>query len=208
MKPKIESVGFVNDYGISMSSLRSSSFQNGNVLVQLYKRNSHKNSQKLKEREGKNLKKKQAVANALANINITKPTLGEVWSARAQTLDGQHLDKIVKSSTYTIVQLYSPFCGFCKKAIPLNNTLNNSKHISVIGMAGPESIDEFKEHLNANNIQYPFVAYEGHYTESALLKAFAQQGFPTYFVLDSLKNVHGIFVGTPALQNWVEAQSL
>jgi len=206
LKPKIESVGFVNDYGISMSSLRSSSFQNGKVLVQLYKLNSHENRQKLKERESNDLKKKQGVENALARINIPKPTLDEVWGVKASTLDGQFLDKIVASSTYTIVQLYSPYCGFSKKAIPLNNVLNNSQHISVIGMAGTESLNDFKEHLKTKNVQYSFIAYEGEYTESALLKAAGQQGFPTYFVLDSFKKVRGIFVGTPALESWLEAQ--
>jgi len=208
LNPKIESVGFVNDYGISMSSLRSSSFQNGKVLVQLYKLNSHENRQKLKERESNDLKKKQGVENALARINIPKPTLDEVWGAKASTLDGQLLDKIVASSTYTIVQLYSPNCGFSKKAIPLNNVLNNSKHISVIGMAGTESLNGFKEHLKTKDVQYSFIAYEGEYTESALLKAVGQQGFPTYFVLDSFKKVRGIFVGTPALESWLEAQPL
>lgn len=208
LKPKLQSVGFVNDKGISMSTLRSSSFLNGKVLVQLYKLNSHENRQKLKERESNDLKKKQGVENALANINIPKPKLDEVWKVKASTLDGQHLDKIVASSAYTIVQLYSPYCGFSKKAIPFNNVLNNAKHISVIGMAGTESLNDFKKHLKTKNVQYSFIAYEGQYTESALLKSVGQQGFPTYFVLDSFKKVRGIFVGTPALESWLKAQAL
>lgn len=208
LKPKTESVGFVNDYGISMSSLRSSSFQNGKILVQFYKLNSHENRQKLKERENKNLKKKQGVDNALEIIDILEPKVGENWNVKASTLDGQSLNEIITSSTYTIVQLYSPYCGFCKKATPLNNVLNNSKHINVVGLAGTENLNDFKQHLNSNYVQYSFIAYEGQYTESALLKAVGQQGFPTYFVLDSSKKVRGIFVGTSELENWLKAQPL
>lgn len=75
-------------------------------------------------------------------------------------------------------------------------------------MAGPESLNGFKEHLKTKNAQYSFVAYEGQYTESALLKAVGKQGFPTYFVLDSSKKVREIFVGTPALESWLEDQPL
>lgn len=106
LSPKLESVGFVNDNGISMSSLRSSSFQNGKVLVQLYKLNSRENRQKLKERESKDLKRKQGVENALARLSIPEPVLGEVWEIKASTLDGQLLDNIVESSTYTIVKQF------------------------------------------------------------------------------------------------------
>lgn len=204
LKPELQSVGFANDKGIGMSTLRSSSFQDGKVLVQLYKLNSHENRQKLAERDRNDLKKKQAVEKALASINIPKPILGDNWKIQGSTLNGGLLDKIVSSSTYTIIQLYSPDCGFSRKATPLTNLLNRSKHISVVGLAGTENLDNFRQHLSTNNVQYPFIVYEGQYIEAALLKAVEQQGFPTYFVLDSSKNVHGIFVGTPALKSWLE----
>ena len=208
LKPKMESVGFVDDFGISMSSLRSGSIRNGKVSVQFYKLNSHENRQELKNREDKNIKKKQGVEKALAIMNIKTPKLGENWNIEASTLDGQTLDKILTSSTYTIVQLYSPYCGFCKKAIPLNNVLNGSKHISVIGLAGTENLIDFRNHLDSNNVQYPFIAFEGQYTESALLKAVGQQGFPTYFILDPSKKILSVFVGSSELEGWIETHSL
>lgn len=206
LKPKIESVGFVNNHGISMSSLKSNSFQAGSVLVQFYKINSYENRQELRERESANLKKKLAVNDLLASIELSKPVIGDSWEIQALTLSGKKFENIVSSSNYTIVQLYSPFCGFCRNTIPLTNALNKSDGISVVGLAGVESIEDFKEHLNANNVQYPFVTYEGEYAESAILKAVEQQGFPTYFVLDSLRKVRGIFVGHPALVSWLETQ--
>lgn len=206
LKPEIESVGFVNDRGISMSSLKSNSFQGGSVLVQLYKINSYENRQELRERETANLKKKLAVNDLLASIKLSRPVIGDTWEIQGLTLSGERFENIVSSSTYTIVQLYSPFCGFCRNAIPSTNALSKSDGISIIGLAGVESVKSFKEHLYTNNVQYPFVAYEGDYAESAILKAVEQQGFPTYFVLDSLSKVRGIFVGHPALESWLETQ--
>jgi len=128
------------------------------------------NRQELRERENKNVKKQQVVENVLSQFNIPKPVINKVWDLKSSTLDGQLFDKIVASSTYTISQVYSQYCGFCKKSIPLNNSLNN-KDISILGLVGTEQIEDFKEHLNTNNVQYPFIAYEDKYAESALLKA-------------------------------------
>lgn len=208
LKPKLEAVGFVNDIGISISSLSSNSFHNGEVKIQFFKASSPENRQKLLDRENKNIARQQGIEKAIANLNIPKPIVGEVWPIRASTLNGQNIDTIISSSKFTIIQLYSQYCGFCKKAIPSNNALNSSEHIKVIGIAGTKNISDFKKHLNTNDLQYSFVAYKDDYAESALLRSTGQQGFPTYFVLNSSKLVLGIFVGDSSLDSWLTAQAL
>ena len=200
LRPKLESVGFVGDVGIGISSLSSNSFLDGDVLVQLYKFNNAENRQALLDRENRNKEKMKGVEKALASLNISKPILGQPWDINATTLDGHDLNKIVESSSYTIVQLYSPHCGFCKKAIPSNNELNKTSRISIVGMAGVEEIPDFEAHLEAHDVQYPFIAYEGEYAGSALSKAVDRQLFPTYFVLDSSKKVLGTFEGQAGLR--------
>lgn len=208
LEPKMESVGFVNDTGISMSSLSSNSFYNGKILIQLYKTNSLENRQALSDRNKKDIARQQGVKNALTSIRIPRPVLGEIWPIKALTLQGQNIDVIISSSKFTIIQLYSEFCGFCRKAIPLINSLNASENIKVIGIAGTNNINAFKRHLNTSELEYSFIAYEDDYAESALLEATGQQGFPTYFVLDPTKQVVGIFVGTPSLESWLAAQAI
>lgn len=203
LHPKTESVGFVNGRGLILSSLRSGSFKGGQVKIELYKTNSAFNRDKLREREAKALKKQRGVNKALTELSITKPVLNEKWQFNATTLDHQKLGTILAKSTYTVVQLYSPNCGFCQKSIPFNNQLNQSKGINIVGLAGVKSNKEFKQHLSSSNIQYPFISFEGEFTESALLKAVGQEGTPTYLVLDQSKSVRAILVGTPEFEHWL-----
>jgi thiol-disulfide isomerase/thioredoxin len=208
LEPKMESVGFVNETGISMSSLSSDSFENGKIQIQLYKTNSEENRQKLSDRNKRDIARQQGIEKALSRIRIPKPILGEIWPIEALTLKEQSIDEIVSSSKFTIVQLYSEFCGFCRKVIPFNNSLNVYENINVIGIAGTNNFNAFKRHLDTNELEYSFIAYEDDYAEPALLEATGQQGFPTYFVLDAAKQVLGIFVGTPSLESWLAAQAI
>ncbi|MCG7542852.1 redoxin [Pseudoalteromonas sp. MM17-2] len=208
LEPKLESVGFVNESGISMSSLTSRSFHNGKVFVQLYKHNSPENRKELRALKSENVQETQCVHSTLEKMNVPQPKAGQFWGVKASTLTGQNVKEIVAASAFTIVQLYSPYCAFCRKAIQSNNLLNDSKRFSIVGMAGVSSVDEFKQHLSDNDVQYPFIAYEGECTESALLRAAGQRGFPTYLILDSTQKVHDIFIGTSALEAWLETQAL
>jgi thiol-disulfide isomerase/thioredoxin len=204
LEPKLESVGFVNNYGIGMSSFNSESFRDGEVIIQLYKANTAENRKSLVNYANKNKERKSGIEKALSSLVIPFPKHNETWDIKARTIDGKDLDEIIVSSDWTIFQLYSPYCGFCRKSIPLINSLNTNKKISVVGMAGPKNNSEFKEHINKSNIHYPFIIYEGEYTEPALLRAVGQVGFPTYIVLNNQKKVIGILVGSPALVDWIK----
>tara|TARA_R110002167_G_scaffold44995_1_gene135198 strand:- start:620 stop:1522 length:903 start_codon:yes stop_codon:yes gene_type:complete len=204
LEPKLESVGFVNDYGIGMSSLNSESFRDGEVIIQLYKANTAENRKSLANYANKNKERKSGIEKALTSLGIPFPKHNETWDIKARTIDGKDVDEIIVSSDWTVFQLYSPYCGFCRKSIPLINSLNIKKKISVVGMAGPKNNSEFIVHINKSNIHYPFITYEGEYTEPALLRAVSQVGFPTYIVLNNQKKVIGILVGSPALVDWIK----
>jgi len=57
--------------------------------------------------------------------------------------------------------------------------------------------------LITHEVEYPFIIFEGEYSESALLRATGQNGFPTYIVLNGKKQVQTILVGSPALKEWL-----
>lgn len=150
-------------------------------------------------------KNNKGIKQALAQLTITAPKLGKIWDVDKQTRQGLTLGARDQSAKWTIVQIYSEGCGFCRKAIPKMNALNNdSDHdITVIGLVGTNNTDGFKDHMTASNISYPFVVYEGEFVESALLQALGQLGFPTYFVLDENEKVLGIYVGNE-FDEWLE----
>jgi thiol-disulfide isomerase/thioredoxin len=204
LEPKLESVGFVNDYGIGMSSLNSESFKDGEVIIQLYKANTPENRKTLVDFANKDKERKIGIERTLTSLGIPLTKHNETWDIKASTTDGKDIDEIIVLSDWTIFQFYSPYCGFCRKAIPAMNTLNLREGISVVGIAGPQNNSEFREHIYNNNIHYPFITYEGKYTESALLRTVGQLGFPTYVVLNNQKRVTAILVGGPALDNWLK----
>ncbi|WP_417437484.1 TlpA family protein disulfide reductase [Idiomarina abyssalis] len=197
LQPKLNSVGFAKEQGIAMSLFESTSFTDGDVVVRLYKANNETNRSALEQYLHAKAKNNKGIQQALANLAISAPKLGEVWDVDEQTRQGLTLGARDCSAKWTVVQIYSEGCGFCRKAIPKMNTLNNdSDHdITVIGLVGTNNTAGFKDHMTASNISYPFVAYEGEFVESALLQALGQLGFPTYFVLDDNEEVVGIYVG-------------
>lgn len=204
LEPKLETVGFVGDDGIGMSSLNSELFKDGEVIIQLYKANTSENQKALIERNKRNLEREQQIERTLVSMGIPMPIYNETWNIKGRANNDTEIDEIITSSDLTIFQLYSPYCGFCRKAIPIINALHLESNISVIGMAGPESNSDFNKHIVANGINYPFITYEGDYTESALLRAVGQLGFPTYLVVNRHKKVEGILIGTSALQDWLK----
>ena len=208
LKPKLDSVGIIDDTGIGTSLLYSDTFTNGKVLIQLYRANSPKNRQLLSAKTNENTERQKGIEKALTKINLSQPETSKTWSFKANTIDGQNIDDIVSSSTYSIFQIYSQFCGFCKKAIPTLNALNNTHQVTVIGMVGTDSLIELKDQLINDGVQYPFIAYEAEYAQPALMEATGQTEFPTYVVLNSSRKVLGIFVGTDALKTWLNYQEL
>ncbi|WP_339723700.1 redoxin [uncultured Paraglaciecola sp.] len=203
LKPRLESVGFVEEHGIGLSSLYSESFKKGEVIIQLYKANTPENRKMLEDFANQNAERKSAIVKTLTAMAIPLPKRNEIWDIKAHTTDGKDIDDIIVGSDWTIFQLYSPYCGFCRNAIPAINTLERKDNMSVIGIAGPLNNVEFSEHINKNNIHYPFITFEGEHTESALLKAVGQLGFPSYLVVNNQKKVTEILVGTAALDNWL-----
>lgn len=206
IKPSLNAVGFVSEVGVGLATFSSNAFQNGDVVIFLYKANSPDNRQELQSIASKELERNQQIESELANINIPKPVTGETWQLSGTTLDGQGLNNLINLPIYTIIQLYSPHCGFCAKAVPFMNALDKSDEFRVIGLSGVENIEGLKQHLITNNVQYSFIAYEGEYAESAVLKATDQEGFPTFVVLDRAKIVLEILVGQPALERWLALQ--
>jgi len=207
LQPKDYSVGKVGRVLLSVASLRSDNFVNGEVIVQLYKVDSPENREELAQLKAEDLAYQQAIEQAMKKIPLPQPNVGGVWSADAITLDGPTLDEIAASAKYTIVQLYSTSCGFCRKSIPENNRINKQEGINLVGLAGTKSIAQLKEHFNSADIHYPFIAYEGDGAESALLKVTGQNGFPTYFILDSTMQVLDIVIGQPELNKWLEGHA-
>lgn len=208
LEPTLDSVGFVGEQGIAMSSLVSESFVDGMTVVRFYRANTEKNRAALRKRQQNNKARKAGIESALSKLDISEPVIGQKWAFAATTLDGNELADITESSQWTIVQLYSSGCGFCRKAIPLMNELNDGDITRVVGLAGPKTIAAFEEHINRNDINYPFIAFQGEYTESALLQAMGQLGFPTYFVLDTEHRVDGIYVGTRMLEKWLATRGI
>lgn len=205
LQPKLNSVGFAEEQGIAMSLFESTSFTDGDVIVRLYKANNEANRLELEQYLQAKAKNNKGIKQALAQLTITAPKLGKIWDVDKQTRQGLTLGARDQSAKWTIVQIYSEGCGFCRKAIPKMNALNNdSDHdITVIGLVGTNNTDGFKDHMTASNISYPFVVYEGEFVESALLQALGQLGFPTYFVLDENEKVLGIYVGNE-FDEWLE----
>ena len=201
--PEMTSVGFENETGISIANLYSENFENGQVIVQLYRVNSVENRTKLQQLHNNNEERNKGITTALAKMHLDAPIVGEIWRFSATTSNDKTLNDVIETSTTTIVQLYSPFCGFCKQSIPLVNRLNNDKGIKVVGLSGTDNIAEFKQHLITHEVEYPFIIFEGEYSESALLRATGQNGFPTYIVLNGTKQVQTILVGSPALEEWL-----
>jgi thiol-disulfide isomerase/thioredoxin len=208
LEPKLEAVGFVGDYGIGMSSLNSELFKDGEVIIQLYKANTSENRIALIDHNKRNTEREQEIERTLVSMGIPMPIYNETWDIKGRTTNDTETGEIIASSDLTIFQLYSPHCGFCRKAIPIINALHLESNISVIGMTGPESNSDFNKHIIANSINYPFLTYEGDYTESALLRAVGQLGFPTYLVVNRQKKVEGILIGTSALHDWLKYQSI
>lgn len=203
LKPKLESVGFVDDYGIGMSSLSSDSFSKGNVIIQLYKANTLANKKALAERNTNNIERNKGIEKALTYVDFPTPEQNKKWDINALTTDSININDIITSSEWTIFQLYSPYCGFCRKAIPLINALHQKESISVVGMAGIENSTDFKKHLKDNNVNYPFITYESEYAEEALLEAAGQDGFPTYIILTRDKKINTILIGSASLEKWL-----
>lgn len=208
LQPKVESVGFVDGQGIFLSALHSDSFTNGDVKIELYKVSSEENKKELELRNAKRIKKQRGVDKALVTLPITKPKLNEKWAFEGTTLNNESFDSIIAGAEYIAIQLYNPSCGFCKESIPFNNDLNKSKDIRVIGLVGVKDNRKLQQHLSDANVKYPFISYEGEYTESALLKAVGQQGTPTYFVMDKNKILKGVFGGTPNFQKWLKSNGI
>lgn len=98
LRPKLESVGFVNDYGIGLSSLHSESFKDGEVIIQLYKANTPENRKTLMDSVNNDKKRNSGIAITLSTLGIPLPKYNETWDIKARTTDGKDIDEIIVSS--------------------------------------------------------------------------------------------------------------
>ncbi|MEE4244094.1 MAG: hypothetical protein V2I33_01710, partial [Kangiellaceae bacterium] len=179
LKPKTESIGYFDSHGIAMASLAATQFTDGGILVQFYRANTLKNRNALQQRKAQRRKETDAIKSAAKELKLAKPNLNKAWVFDATTLDGSEVSLIIEKSDWTVFQLYSANCGFCRKSIPTLNTIDSRKNISVIGLAGFRTTNDALEHTKANKITYPFVNFEGDLAEQALLHALDQTATPT-----------------------------
>lgn len=199
-----QTAGFVDDAGIGLAMLESKGFVDGKVNIRLYRRNTPENQQILAERQNKLAQREKKIAEEIKKLALPKPIVNKTWPLDAKTLSGQHVDDLVKTTPWTIFQVYSDGCGFCSKAIPAINALHQQEKFTVIGIAGAADIDSFKTHIEQSEIAYPFVVYQGEVADSALTRALANLGTPTYLIVNNQKKLLGVYAGKDEFEAWLK----
>lgn len=208
LQPQLQNIGFVGEQGIGMATLSAQNFADGEVVIQLYKANTPANRAVLQKLEQADATKEAGIREALSQISLPAPELGQPWKLDPSQTQGSSLinnqTTQAKQAAWTIVQLYGQGCSFSRRAIPRLNQLHQQAAINVMGLAGPQDKAAFASHLSSSQVDYPFMVFSGEFAQGALTRKLGHNQFPTYFVLDENKKLTQVFAGTHKLEEWLQ----
>ena len=195
------SIGFVGDKGMSIVTLKASDVAPGDVKVQIFKKHTQENVDKLSVANEKVARHSQNVKAQLDSLELQEMKINEQWSLTSTGADGKNYDLSQINSEWIIIDLYSQYCSPCVRSVPELNKLHALNNIYVVGLSGTKQLPILQQHIEDKNISYPMIPFIGQYMDAALPKALGTVGYPTYYLLDSNRKLVNKYIGANALNH-------